>query len=170
MAFPKTRMRRLRASAGLRGLVRETRAERRAGSCCRCSSPRPASRRASRSPRCPASSACPSSAAVAEAREAAALGIGAVMLFGSARREGRARLGGVGRGGRRAAGDARDQAGAARAARDHRRVPVRVHEPRALRRAARRRGGGQRRDDRAARAHGRQPRARRAPTSWHPRT
>ena len=42
---------------------------------------------------------------------------------------------------RRRAGGARDQAGGAGAGRDHRRVPVRVHRPRPLRRAQRRRRG-----------------------------
>ena len=59
----------------------------------------------------------------------------------------------LGRRGRRPARHARDQGRAPRPARDHRRVPVRVHEPRPLRRAARRRRGRQRRDARAARAH-----------------
>ena len=56
----------------------------------------------------------------------------------AARREGRARLRRVGRGGCRASGHARDQAGGARAAGAHRRMSVRVHLPRPLRRAARR--------------------------------
>jgi porphobilinogen synthase len=80
MAFPKTRMRRLRASAGLRGLVREARlhpgqlvlplfvAETTSG----------------REPiaTMPGVDRLSISEAVQEAREAAALGLGAVMLFG----------------------------------------------------------------------------------------
>src|SRR5271165_1596231 len=52
----------------------------------------------------------------------------------------------------------RDQAGATRAARGDGRVPVRVHHPWALRRAAGRRERGQRRDHRAPGAHRGQPR------------
>ncbi|HEX4188556.1 MAG TPA: porphobilinogen synthase [Solirubrobacteraceae bacterium] len=80
MAFPKTRMRRLRASAGLRGLVRETElhanqlvlpmfvAETAAGS-------EPIATM-------PGVDRLSVAAAVEQAREAAALGLGAVMLFG----------------------------------------------------------------------------------------
>jgi porphobilinogen synthase len=83
MAFPKTRMRRLRASAGLRGLVRET--ELSAGRLMLplfvvdASSAQPAREPIASMPGVERLSV---SAAVAEAREAAALGIGAVMLFG----------------------------------------------------------------------------------------
>jgi len=83
MAFPQTRMRRLRASAGLRGLVRET--ELSAG---RLMLPLfvmdPGSTHAAREPiaAMPGVERLSISAAVADAREAAALGIGAVMLFG----------------------------------------------------------------------------------------
>ncbi len=88
MAFPQTRMRRLRASAGLRGLVRET--DVRAGQLvlplfveettfagADASSP-------SRAPiaTMPGVERLSLSAAVEEAREAAALGIAAVLLFG----------------------------------------------------------------------------------------
>jgi porphobilinogen synthase len=83
MAFPKTRMRRLRATAGLRGLVRET--DLRAGRLvlplfvvdASASSP-------SREPIAgmPGVERLSISAAVAEASEAAAMGIAAVMLFG----------------------------------------------------------------------------------------
>jgi porphobilinogen synthase len=80
MAFPKTRMRRLRASAGLRGLVRETHllpgqlvlpmfvAETATGS-------EPIATM-------PGVERLSIAAAVLDAREAAALGLGAVMLFG----------------------------------------------------------------------------------------
>jgi porphobilinogen synthase len=80
MAFPQTRMRRLRASAGLRGLVRET--DLRAGQLVL-----PLFVSAGSIARAPIA-AMPGvdrlslSAAVEEAREAAALGIAAVMLFG----------------------------------------------------------------------------------------
>ncbi len=83
MAFPKTRMRRLRASAGLRGLVRET--ELSAG---RLMLPLfvvdTGSAQPAREPiaSMPGVERLSVSAAVAEAREAAALGIAAVMLFG----------------------------------------------------------------------------------------
>jgi porphobilinogen synthase len=83
MAFPQTRMRRLRASAGLRGLVRET--ELSPGRLMLpmfvvdSSSTRPA-----REPivAMPGVERLSVSAAVADAREAAELGVGAVMLFG----------------------------------------------------------------------------------------
>ena len=83
MAFPQTRMRRLRASAGLRGLVRET--ELSAG---RLMLPLfvvdSSSSQQARAPieAMPGVERLSISAAVADAREAAELGIGAVMLFG----------------------------------------------------------------------------------------
>src|SRR5271163_372999 len=83
MAFPKTRMRRLRATAGLRGLVRET--ELSPG---RLMLPLfvvdAGSEQPSREPiaSMPGVERLSVSAAVAEAGEAAALGIAAVMLFG----------------------------------------------------------------------------------------
>jgi porphobilinogen synthase len=83
MAFPKTRMRRLRATAGLRGLVRET--ELSAGRLMLplfvvdASSEHPAREPIASMPGVERLSI---SAAVAEAREAAALGVAAVMLFG----------------------------------------------------------------------------------------
>src|SRR2546430_5897113 len=80
MAFPQTRMRRLRASADLRGLVRETELH-------------PArlvlplfvvEGRSGREPiaTMPGTDRLSISAAVAEAEQAAALGLAAVMLFG----------------------------------------------------------------------------------------
>jgi porphobilinogen synthase len=80
MAFPTTRMRRLRASPALRGLVRET--ELRAD---RLVLPLFVSETASsREPidGMPGVERLPLAAAVQEAREAAALGLGAVLLFG----------------------------------------------------------------------------------------
>ena len=83
MAFPQTRMRRLRASAGLRGLVRET--ELSAG---RLMLPLfvmdsdPAHPAREPIAAMPGVERLSISAALADAREAAALGIGAVMLFG----------------------------------------------------------------------------------------
>jgi porphobilinogen synthase len=80
MAFPKTRMRRLRATAGLRGLVRES--ELSAG---RLALPLfVAEASSSREPiaTMPGVDRLSISSAVTEAREAAALGIAAVMLFG----------------------------------------------------------------------------------------
>ncbi len=82
MAFPQTRMRRLRSSAGLRGLVRET--DLRAGQLVL---PLFVSSGADAAPREPIES-MPGverlglSAAIEEARMAAELGLGAVMLFG----------------------------------------------------------------------------------------
>ncbi len=84
MAFPQTRMRRLRATAGLRGLVRET--DLRAGQLVLPvfvteAAPRdPGGREAVAT--MPGVERLSLPAAVAEAREAAALGIAAVMLFG----------------------------------------------------------------------------------------
>jgi porphobilinogen synthase len=80
MAFPTTRMRRLRASPALRGLVRET--ELRAD---RLVQPLFVSATASAREQIegmPGIQRLPISAAVDEAREAAALGLGAVLLFG----------------------------------------------------------------------------------------
>jgi porphobilinogen synthase len=80
MAFPTTRMRRLRSSPALRGLVRET--ELRAG---RLVQPLFVSQTASaREPieGMAGIERLPISAAIEEAREAAALGLGAVLLFG----------------------------------------------------------------------------------------
>jgi porphobilinogen synthase len=83
MAFPKTRMRRLRATAGLRGLVRET--ELSPG---RLMLPLfvvdTSSEHSAREPiaSMPGVERLSISQAVSEAREAAALGIAAVMLFG----------------------------------------------------------------------------------------
>jgi porphobilinogen synthase len=80
MAFPKTRMRRLRATAGLRGLVRET-----GLSPSRLVLPLFVSEAGpSRAPiaTMPGVDRLSISAAVAEAGEATALGIAAVMLFG----------------------------------------------------------------------------------------
>jgi porphobilinogen synthase len=79
MAFPQTRMRRLRASAGLRGLVRETdvRAD-------QLVLPLFVTERDAREPiaTMPGVERLSLAAAVEEAREAAALGIAAVLLFG----------------------------------------------------------------------------------------
>jgi len=89
MAFPQTRMRRLRASAGLRGLVRET--DLRAGQLVLplfVSEAEPPDGaidgRAGREPieSMPGVERLSIAAAVDEAREAAGLGIAAVMLFG----------------------------------------------------------------------------------------
>jgi len=83
MAFPKTRMRRLRATAGLRGLVRET--ELSAGRFVLPLFVMDASSSASeREPiaAMPGVERLSISAAVAEAGEAAALGVAAVLLFG----------------------------------------------------------------------------------------
>ena len=73
----------------------------------------------------------------------------------AARREGRARLRRLGRRGRRPTRNARDQGGPSGARRDHGPLPVRIHVAWALRRADAGRDRRQRRHARAARAHGR---------------
>jgi porphobilinogen synthase len=80
MAFPQTRMRRLRASAGLRGLVRET--ELRAGQLVLPLFVTETDRAREPIATMPGVERLSIAAAVAEAGEVAALGIGAVMLFG----------------------------------------------------------------------------------------
>jgi porphobilinogen synthase len=80
MAFPQTRMRRLRASAGLRGLVRET--ELRAGQLVLPLFVAETDRAHTPIAAMPGIERLSISAAVDEGGEAAALGIGAVMLFG----------------------------------------------------------------------------------------
>ncbi len=80
MAFPQTRMRRLRASAGLRGLVRET--ELRAGQLILPLFVAETDRARTPIATMPQVDRLSISAAVAEGAEAAALGVGAVMLFG----------------------------------------------------------------------------------------
>jgi len=83
MAFPQTRMRRLRATASLRGLVRET--ELRAGQLVLplfVSEGRPGSSPREPIATLPGVERLSISATLEEAKEVAALGIGAVMLFG----------------------------------------------------------------------------------------
>ncbi|HEX5852410.1 MAG TPA: porphobilinogen synthase [Solirubrobacteraceae bacterium] len=89
MAFPQTRMRRLRASAGLRGLVRET--DLRAGQlvlplfvCDAELITRAGGQDSARAPiaTMPGVERLSIAAAVAEAQDAAALGVAGVMLFG----------------------------------------------------------------------------------------
>jgi porphobilinogen synthase len=83
MAFPQTRMRRLRATAGLRGLVRET--ELRAGHLVLpmfVAEGSPAESGREPIATMPGVERLSLAAAVAEAQDAAALGIPAVMLFG----------------------------------------------------------------------------------------
>ncbi len=80
MAFPQTRMRRMRASAGLRGLVRET--ELRAGQLVLPLFVAETDRPREPIAMMPGVDRLSISAAVAEAGEVAALGVGAVMLFG----------------------------------------------------------------------------------------
>ena len=79
--------------------------------------------------------------AVVEAELAASLGVPAVLLFGIPASKDPIGEENFSPTRRRRAGGARDQAGGAGAGRDHRRVPVRVHRPRPLRRAQRRRRG-----------------------------
>jgi porphobilinogen synthase len=80
MAFPQTRMRRLRASAGLRGLVRET--ELRAGQLVLPMFVAETDRARTPIATMPGVDRLSISAAVDEGGDAAALGIAAVMLFG----------------------------------------------------------------------------------------
>ena len=146
--FPQTRLRRLRATPVLRDLVRETRLD--PGDFVL-----PLFVEEGLDGRAPID-AMPGvdrlsiAGAVAEAGEAHALGIPAVLLFGIPAAQGRGGLGRLGRRGRRPARHARDQGRPPRRARHRRPVPVRVHEPRPLRPAARRRRGRQRRERRAA--------------------
>ena len=81
------------------------------------------------------------------------------------RAQGRDGIGGVGRRGPGAAGRARAQARGAGAGRDHRRLHVRVHRPRALRRAARTATWTTTRRSSCSRARRCRTRAP-APTSW----
>jgi len=80
MAFPQTRMRRLRASASLRGLVRET--DLRAGQLVLPMFVAEAATERDPIATMPGVERLSLAAAVAEAQEAAALGLAAVMLFG----------------------------------------------------------------------------------------
>ena len=133
VAFPQTRLRRLRRTPVLRDLVRETRAGRRATSSCRCSS-RPAS--SGREP----IAAMPGvdRLSISPGRRRGGRGRGARHARRAAvrhpGRQGRGGLGRVGRRGRRPARDARDQGRPPGPARHRRPLPVRVHEPRPLRR------------------------------------
>ena len=150
VSFPSTRLRRLRRTEALRSLVRET--------------------RLSLDDLVAPLFACPGEGVVQRGRglagiaqrsvdtlvvEAAALAALGVRVGDPVRDpggEGRGRHRSLARGRHRAARAAGAPLGASRADVDHRRLPVRVHEPRALRRAPRRRGR-ERRDDRPARAH-----------------
>ncbi len=82
MAYPQTRMRRLRASAGLRGLVRETdlRAEQLVLPLFVAETDAPSASESDLA--LPGLDRLPISAALDRAREAAELGLGAVLLFG----------------------------------------------------------------------------------------
>ncbi len=132
MPFPQTRLRRLRATGALRGLVRETNLspsdfvypmfvahgiDRR----------EPIEAMPGRRPPVdrPRGGRGDRGEGARHPRRAAVR---------AARRQGRGGLGGLGRRGHRAAGHPRDQGGSPGPARDHRPVPVRVHEPRSLRR------------------------------------
>ena len=162
MAFPATRMRRLRRTAPLRDLVRET--ELAASHLVY-----PMFVVAGGEKRAPIASMpgidhLSIDGAVEEAGIAHVArhpGRAAVRPPG---RQGRAGHGRLGRRGRRPARHARDQGRAPRPARDRRPVPVRVHEPRPLRRAARRRGRRQRRRRSSCSPAPPSPRPRPAPT------
>ena len=99
-----------------------------------------------------------------------ALGIPAVLLFGIPAHKDEEGSGAWDDEGVVQLADARDQGRPPRPARHRRPVPVRVHEPRPLRPAARRRLGRQRRERRAARAHRASRRRAPAPTSSRPAT
>ena len=151
MAFPQTRLRRLRATRALRGLVRETSLE-------------PADLvyplfvahgldRREPIEAMPGIDRLSIGHAVTEAAEAAELGIPAVLLFGIPAHKDEEGSG------------AWDDEGIVQLAtraikerlpdltRDHRRVPVRVHRATATAACCARRHGGQRRHARASRAH-----------------
>ena len=170
MPFPQTRLRRLRATGALRGLVRET-----SLSASDFVYPMFVAHGIDRREPIEAMPGV-DRLSIAHAVDEAGRGGGARHPGGAAVRapggEGRGGLGGLGRRGDRPAGHARDQGGASRPARDHRSVPVRVHEPRPLRgRSDDRHGNGrQRRHARAARPHRRPPRPAPAPTSSRPAT
>ena len=137
MAFPQTRMRRLRATAGLRGLVRET--DLSAGAADPAAVRLEAATAPAREPidSMPGVERLSIADAVAEAREAAALGVGGVMLFGMPAEKDEQGSGAWDATAPCSCAVRRDQGGRPGAARDHRRLPVRVHRPRPLRRAAR---------------------------------
>ena len=146
--FPQTRLRRLRATPVLRDLVRETRLD--PGDFVLPLFVEEGLDGRAAIAAMPGVDRLSIAGAVAEAGEAHALGIPAVLLFGIPAAQGRGGLGRLGRRGRRPARHARDQGRPPRRARHRRPVPVRVHEPRPLRPAARRRVGRQRRERRAA--------------------
>ena len=113
--------------------------------------------------RCPGSSRLSPDTVGEEARRLEALGVGGVILFGDPRDEGRprARSGWDPDGPRAARAAARSRAAAPGPRAHGRRVPVRVHGPRATAACSTRRRRRQRRDAAAARARGRRVRARR---------
>ena len=126
--------------------------------------PRPRRRR-SRSPRCPASPTSRSTRPSSRRREACDLGIPARHPVRRPREEGRGRLRGVER--RRAScsrRSARSRSALPELIVDRRRLLLRVHRPRPLRRARRRRAR-QRRDAREPRARGASP-TRRPASTW----
>ena len=137
MAFPATRLRRLRAHrAAARARARDRAGGRRTSST-RCSwSPAASGARRSRS--MPGIDHLCIDGAVEEAGDRARARDPGRAAVRPAGRQGRAGLGRLGRRGRDPARHARDQGRASRPAGDRRPVPVRVHEPRPLRRAARR--------------------------------
>ena len=94
---------------------------------------------ASRSASMPGQFAALDRRAAQEAKDAAGMGHPGDPAVRPARREGSPGLGGLGRGRHRAAGGAGGEGQRAGSAGDHRRLPLRVHEPRALRRGRGRR-------------------------------
>ena len=149
MSFPATRLRRLRQTSGLRGLVRET--ELSVGHLVYPLFVTHGEDRREPVESMPGIERLTISHLEAEAGEIAGArdpGRAAVRDPGPQGRGGFRRLR---RRGNRAAGRARPEAGPAGPDRDHGRLPVRVHVTRPLRRRSRRRCGRQRRDARAAR-------------------
>ena len=149
--FPATRLRRLRRTGLLRGLVRETEL-----SVDHLIYPMfvvAGGERRTPIPSLPGIDHLSIDGAVEEAGIAAALGIPGVLLFGLPADKDEQGSGAWDDEGVDPARHARDQGRPSRPAGDHRPLPVRVHEPRPLRRAAAGRRGRQRRHARAARPH-----------------
>ena len=151
-AFPATRLRRLRRTDALSALVRETRLD-----LDDFVLPLFAGPSTVRNEELPAMSRYSVDDLVAEAGELAGARRQGAAPLRRPRGEGRRGVGRLDRGRDRAAGAAGPARRAPRARADHRRLPLRVHVARPLRRHPRRRGR-ERRDARAAGAHRGQPR------------
>ena len=157
MTFPVTRPRRLRRREGLRRLVRETSLDPAQLVLPLFVVPGSGVRRPLQS--LPGVAHVSPDEAAAEAARAAEAGVGGVLLFGLPATKDERGLERVGRRRAGARGDPRHPRRRAGARHRHRRLPVRLHHPRPLRRAGARRPRAQRRDAAAARQHGGRPRA-----------